>query len=460
MGRILSVTVAAAALAALTPAAAQPAPPAPPPAPRPAFAPTVDDPLLAPPPPAPRALGSWAEAWGLVAAAPPRGRATAEVARSRAAARAAAAARRPTVSASATLAIDLAHPTVAPGVPAGPDYTPTAPLGSAAITASWPLLDVAARRARASAAADLRGAEASQLDVERRTALVAADAVVAVLAATRAAALTRQGLQLALERAALGERTHELGAATELDAIRTRQDVAVARAAVIAGDEQLRVAREALAAALGLDGEVDVAPTLAADALLAQLAGQCRPLAAGEERADVVSARADVDAARARQAEVEATKLPALELTSTLSAYTTDPAPGRVPAWTLALVLRVPIWDGGRRAAAAAQRAAAVDDARAVTEAVRRAATLEIARARRGGAVATELLAAATEARDLAARVDAMTRRSFEMGRATSLELVQSAGVLRQAELTLAQREAARLAAEVEALLTEARCVP
>ena len=91
---------------------------------------------------------------------------------------------------------------------------------------------------------------------------------------------------------------------------------------------------------------------------------------------------------------------------------------------------------------------------------VRRAATLEIARARRGGAVATELLAAATEARDLAARVDAMTRRSFEMGRATSLELVQSAGVLRQAELTLAQREAARLAAEVEALLTEARCVP
>jgi outer membrane protein TolC len=84
----------------------------------------------------------------------------------------------------------------------------------------------------------------------------------------------------------------------------------VARAAVIAGDEQLRAAREALAAALGLDGEVDVAPTLAADALLAQLAGQCRPLAAGEERADVISARADVDAARARQAEVEAPSCP------------------------------------------------------------------------------------------------------------------------------------------------------
>jgi len=463
MGRLLSVSAAAAALAALTPAAAQPAPPGPTPTPpptRPVFAPTVDDPLLAPPPPAPRALASWAEATSLLAATPAQGRATAEVARSRAAARAAAAARRPIVTGTAGLAIDLVHPTVAPGVPPGPDYTPTAPLGTAAVAASWSVIDVAARRARATAAADLRGAEASQVDVARRTALVAADAVVAVLAATRAAELTRQGLRLALERAALGARTHELGAATELDAIRTRQDVAVARAAVIAGDEQLRVAREALAAALGHDGELDVAVALTADALLAQLAAQCRPLGTGEERADVVSARADVEAARARQAEVEATKLPVLDLASSASAYTTDPAPGRVPAWTLALVLRVPIWDGGRRAAAAAQRAAAVDDARAVTEAVRRAAALEIARARRGGAVATELLAAATEARDLAARVDAMTRRSFEIGRATSLELVQSAGVLRQAELTLALREAALVAAEVEAMLTEARCVP
>ena len=88
------------------------------------------------------------------------------------------------------------------------------------------------------------------------------------------------------------------------------------------------------------------------------------------------------------------------------------------------------------------------------------AGAIQIARARRGGAVAAELLAAATEARDLAARVDAMTRRSFEIGRATSLELVQSAGVLRQAELTLALREAALIADEVEAMLTEARCVP
>jgi hypothetical protein len=53
-----------------------------------------------------------------------------------------------------------------------------------------------------------------------------------------------------------------------------------------------------------------------------------------------------------------------------------------------------------------------------------------------------------------------MTRRSIEIGRATSLELVQSAAALRQAELTLSLREFERLAAQVDALLTEARCVP
>ncbi|MBK9037336.1 MAG: TolC family protein [Myxococcales bacterium] len=448
-------------LAVVATAAAQPAPP-PPPAPpsRPTFVAAVDDPLLAPPAAAAVEVGSWAEAQRRLRDGPEHARAAAELARTRAGLRAARAARMPTAQATASLALDLVHPGTAPGVAPSADYTPTAPLASAAITASVPLLDVAARRERTAAAADQRGAEASRLDVERRTAQRAARAVVAVLAATRATELTRAGLRLALERAALGQRTFQLGAATELDALRTAQDVAVARASVIAGDEQLRFAREALGLALAVDGEVGLAPALTGDALLGDLARQCRPLATGEERADVASARADVEVARARQAQVEATALPTVELATNLSAYTTDPAPGRIPAWSLALVLRVPIWDGGRRAASAAQRAAAVADAAAVTDGVRRAAALEIARARRGGAVATALVAAAVEARDLAARVDAMTRRSFEIGRATSLELVQSATVLRQAELTLALREFERLAAEVDALLTEARCVP
>jgi hypothetical protein len=465
MGRLLSVSaaVAAAALAALTPAAAQPAPPGPAPTPppaRPVFAPTVDDPLLAPPPPAPRALASWAEATSLLAATPAQGRATAEVARSRAAARAAAAARRPIVTGTAGLAIDLVHPTVAPGVPPGPDYTPTAPLGTAAVVASWSVIDVAARRARATAAADLRGAEASQVDVARRTALVAADAVVAVLAATRAAELTRQGLRLALERAALGARTHELGAATELDAIRTAPG---RRGRARRGDRRRRaapVAREAWPPASGEVGELDVAAALTADALLAQLAAQCRPLGTGEERADVVSA-ARRRRGRARppgrgrgdQAAGARSRVVGLGLH-----HRSGPGAGpgvdagagaagadlgrRTPRRR-----RRPARRRGRRRAGGdrgrAARGRPRDRARPPRRRRRRRAGRRRHRGPRSGA-----------------RVDAMTRRSFEIGRATSLELVQSAGVLAAGRAHLALREAALIAAEVEAMLTEARCVP
>lgn len=49
------------------------------------------------------------------------------------------------------------------------------------------------------------------------------------------------------------------------------------------------------------------------------------------------------------------------------------------------------------------------------------------AAARRGVEVAEGLVRAAAEARELAERTDALTRRSFEIGQASSLELVQTA---------------------------------
>jgi hypothetical protein len=93
-----------------------------------------------------------------------------------------------------------------------------------------------------------------------------------------------------------------------------------------------------------------------------------------------------------------------------------------------------------------------------VAEALRRSVRREVARSRRAERVARDLVTAAGEARQLAERLDSMTRRSFEIGRATSLELVQSATALRQAELALALREFEWVEARLDALLTEARC--
>lgn len=458
---VVCLTAGAMGIVLASRAAAQPVaqpPPAPPPS---RFAPEIDDAMLAPPPVAAMELVSWDEVWRLLAAGGTELlRADAAAARAAAARDRAGAALRPTARLGAATTIDVLHPDTAPGVPATGAHDPTSPLGTASLSARQALLDVGARRGRDAAAADHRAATLERVDAERRSIQRVARAMIAVAATERAAELNRVGLRQSLERAALGARTFELGAATELDVVRTRQDVALARAAVVAGDEELRRAREALGLALGVDADVSVGDALAGDALLTALAARCRPLR-GEPRADLAAAEEDVAAARARRAEARAGYLPTVDLVTTLAAYTTaDPAPAHVPSWTVALVLDLPLWEGGLRKAVIAERAAAESDAALVSADRRRLAGFEIARARRGSEVTGALVAAAIEARALAERVDTMTRRSFEIGRATSLELVQSAAALRQAELTLSLREFERLAADVDALLTEARCVP
>lgn len=458
-------TIASALLvAAVGSASAQPARPVPAPAPPPSplpepkpFTAAIDDPMLAAPAPATRALASWTEARGVFAAgATELRRAELGLARAEAVSRQARSSLYPRAAAQAEAAFDLLHPKVAPGVP----LDATSPVVTVAATITQPLVDVPARHARAAAAADRRAAGLDREDSERRVAQRVARAIIAVASAERVAELNRVGLRQALERAALSRRTRELGAATELDQIRVEQDVAVARSALIAGDEQVRVAREALGYALGLDVDVGVGAELAGDGLVVAIAGSCRPLA-GAARADVEAARAAVESARARVEQTRAGYLPTLDLSSSVFAYTSsDPAPAQVPRWTVAATLSIPIWEGGLRKGLVDERRAQAADAAAVAADVERAARLEIAQAGRGEAVSGELVAAATEAATLAARVDAMTRRSFEIGRATSLELVQSAAALRQAEVTLALREYDRRTAQVDHLLSEARCVP
>ncbi|MBP9204970.1 MAG: TolC family protein [Kofleriaceae bacterium] len=426
----------------------------------------AEDPLLAPPPPAPRLVSSWSEVRGLLAHATSTRRVIARRDRARAEQGLARAGLHPRASATAGLTGDLLHPDRAPGVAPVSDVEPTAPLLTVALGASWPLLDGAARRRRAAADASARGADLDVVDTERALVAGAARALLAVRAAIRASDLHRLGLRQAQERAALVARTFQLGAATELDVVRTAQDVALARSAVIAGDEVLRAAREDLGLVLAIGGEVGLAGTLAgpeheagAD-LLAQITDHCRPLAAGELRADRARARAEVAAAQAEHAAARAQAWPTLELASGVSAYSARPAPGHVPAWTLGLVVRVPLWEGGARAAAIELRAAGVAEAEAARDELDRVASVDAQRARRGDAVARALVASARDARGYAQRVDGMIRRAFEIGRATSLELVQSASALRQAELALAGREVDQEAAAIEARLAEARCAP
>ncbi|WP_224249447.1 TolC family protein [Hyalangium gracile] len=448
-----------------TAALAQPAAPLPPPTP---FQPKVEDPMLAPVPPASRQVASWEEALALL-----RERSTdldsaqAGVERAEGRWRQALAALLPNARLSGGVAVDVLHPdnpvlASSGGVlnlpPSENGRTPTAPLGSGTVALTQSLVDVSAWRGLSSAEASQRSAEASLQDVQRRLTLGLARTLVAVVSAERAAELNRLGLRQALERAALVQRTVELGAATQLDLARTRQDVEVARQSLISGDEQLRRAREALGLALGLDQGVGVTQGFQLQGLVVQTQESCAPLKAVNERPDLVAASSQLESARDSRRQATAGYLPTLALTSNALAFTTEPGPGRVLTWNIAAVLSVPIWEGGLRGGLVRERAGIERQAAATLERTRRDVELEVARTRRGVEVAEALVKTAAEGRSLAEQTDQLTRRSFEIGRSGSLELVQSAAALRQAELALALREFELVQARLDAFLTEARC--
>ncbi|MCP3140366.1 TolC family protein [Pyxidicoccus xibeiensis] len=426
------------------------------------FQPKVEDAMLTPVPPAPRLVKDWNEALGLV-----RERSTdlrsaeAGVQRASGRWRQALGALLPNARVQAGVAHDLLNPDVPAGVSpgaAGDGRTPTTPAGTVTATLTQSVVDVSAWRGLSSARAAEAGAVASLQDVRRRLTLGVAQVLVATVAAERAAEINRVGLRQALERAALTQRSFELGAGNQLDVVRVEQDVAVARGALIAGDEQLRQTREALGFTLGFGQPVGVDPSFNLQGLVDQTRNDCAPLESLDARPDLVASRAQVESAKDSRRQASAGYLPTLGVSSTLYGLTTDPGFGRFATWNVSAVLSVPIWEGGSRSGLVRERAGVEEQASAALESARRDVELEVAQARRGVQVAEALVKTATESRDLAERTDRLTRRAFEVGRGSSLELVQSAAALRQAQLTLVLREFELVQARLDAFLTEARC--
>lgn len=431
----------------------------------------VDDPQLVPVPPAPISLTSWAEARRRLDEGSLELRAAeASVAQAHGRWRQSLSSLLPQASLTLGVGFDVLNP--ASPVPAGGinlgsalfsgggAAAPTVPLGSAGATLRQSVVDLSAWSALDAADSATRAAEASADDVRRRQTRTLARAVATAAFSERIAEIGRAGLSQALERAALTERLEALGAASQLDVVRVQQDIAVARTALTTVDEALRIAREALGAALGLAEPVSVSPALALDGLVADAAAPCQGLdrARVEERADVASARARRDAAEAARRAAAVGYLPTLDFASSLGAYTSDPGPGRFASWTLAAVIAVPLWEGGLREGLVAERGGAVLGAEAALASARRDALLEHGRAASAERAAAALFGSARDAHALAQELDRLTRRAFELGRADSLDLVQSGVVLRQAQLELALREADWLRARLDAFFTLARC--
>ncbi len=445
-------------LLATTPALPEPSPASPASAPEPSL-----ELMVAPPPPV--VLATWDEALGRL-----RGRsvelllALGQLELAQAQARLALSPLLPSVSGSATLQERLGGSTLllegGGQVPVDEDPDeprPTSPLVTLRATATQSVLDVPAWYRLAAARARARAAEASAQDTWRLALRELSRSLVALVAAERAVEINRAAYALAQERHRLAQESEQLGVGRKLDTLRTTRDLEITRAELLSSVESLRRAREGLGLALGAGGAVGLAPSFHMEGLRDSLAALCKPLW-GAPRSDLLAARAQVQAAESTVGGARTEYAPTLGVQSSLTAITVTPGTARVNTWNIAAVLGLTFWDGGVREATVRAERANLTLAEQRLESVLRALELELAQARRGVALAEALRQAAHRSRAAAALTDSLTQEAFREGVGTSLELVQSAVELREAERTLALRELDLVQARVEALMVEATC--
>jgi len=336
--------------------------------------------------------------------------------------------------------------------------TPFPDFVTGSLVASQPLLALRAWHAIGTAEHNETAARLSLEDAKRQIALNVANAIVGVVTAERIAELNRVGLRNALTREELAVRRSALGSGTGIDVIRARQDVATARATLVAGDESLRQAREALGLALGIPEQVGVPPDVDLNGLEASARATCKTAPSLDERPDIAALRERAVVAHRMVNDAKYQFAPTIDLRSTVGTTTVDTGAAPNTTWNLQAVLTVPLWDGGIRYGNLRDTKAQEAIAGEKLEAARRQAGIQITQALRGVSVADERRQVATQTRDLAAENDRLTRISYVEGRGTSLELVSAAQALREAEIQLALREFDLVKARVLAVLAQASC--
>jgi outer membrane protein TolC len=430
--------------------------------------PDVKDPMLLPVPRAKLEIATWEDALGYVKSRSSDLRiAMQEVSRAEGQQRVALAGALPLITANGTytrnlLFADTTTPTgINPATGAVTTTTTTLPaqkdLATGSIVLVQPVLALRAWHAIGTASVVTDASKLTLDDTKRLIALGVANAIVGVVTAERVAELNRVGLLNALQRLELTTRKQALGGATGLDVLRARTDVEVARATLVNGDETVRQARESLGLALGVPQQIGVPPTVDISGLEMAARTACKPVQNVDERPDVAAAHTNVDIARRGVNDVKYQFAPTVNLQSALGQTT---IPGATPAttWNVQAVLSIPLFEGGARYGNLRVNQALEAEAIERLDAQRRKAVIEIEQARRGVTVAEDARRVAASTRDLAAETDRLTRLAYQEGRGTSLELIDAARALRQAEIDLALRDFDLVKARVLAVLALASC--
>jgi outer membrane protein TolC len=313
------------------------------------------------------------------------------------------------------------------------------------VPTSW--FDVA--QARGAERAASAGAEATRLQL--RAGFV--QAAYAALATEEVVVAAERALTDAAELTRSAERRVKAGTSAPLDALKARTEEVSRRSDLVRARADVDRGRLSLGVLLGREGPVrvtvpevgstPVALEGAPDEVLGREAVARRPELAAQ-RAQVEAAEAAVRSSWMRFAP---------QLSATGAAYVSDIAypTGKYDGWRATLDLTWQLWDGGFAVGKHRQTEAQAAEARAAAEAERLAVLEEVHDASRDLGVAREQVELAGQRRGLAAETAASSRRSFDAGVASSLDVIDANDRLFTADVNLAAARA-RVAGAIVAL--------
>jgi multidrug efflux system outer membrane protein len=466
-----AIAYAAALIATLAslprPAGAQSALPPPPPVQTgQILTPEVSDPLLTPPPEAPRKIGSWDDALALIRTQSPDYITGYEsVLRAEAQKRIVLAAVLPVLTGqgSYTHQFYTAAFTIAGLTPAGATVpfslvSPPPNLWTVDASLNWAIVDPRGIYQVGTASKNIDVAKLSFSDQRREIALSIVHSMLATLAAERVAEVNRVGLRSSLQRLALTQARLKYGQGTALDVDRGLRDAESARRLIIAGDESLLEAREALGAALGSPVAISPPGGLDMDQFEGAVTRTCRENEDIDRRPDVAAARGQVEIAERRVHEAELLFSPSLSVNSQF-ADSNVAVLGPTKTWDVQGILSVPLYDGGARYGALRDARAAAEQARQNLIATRLNAIVGAAQAERLVGVRQAARDVSKRQVELDQRIDDRTRDGYANGLGNSLDLVTSAEDLRQAQIDLALLEYQVAEARADAVLINAECL-
>jgi outer membrane protein TolC len=453
------------------PAAAQPAPPPPPPGADPLEPklPEVDDPMLEEVEPAKNALGSWQQALRLARAqATNLNIAAAQMELARAQSRQALARALPTLTATGRVTRHLltGTGTIFDTTKSPPEIRPGSTIPDPLTTYGAGLqlrVPVFAPQAWYDRGTAQDAIYTARLDYENTQRLVlgtVAESIVSAITAERLAEISRVSLRSALSTLELNRRRAQLGAASAVDVLRAEQEVAFARAQVVAANDGVRRSREALGLALGTSDPWAVQPSIRLDSLAADARAVCQPVQNVEERPDVRAARARVELAERNVESIDRQFLPTVDFVSNLDYVSVErqSANGKHVTWTIGGLLTWQLYDGGLRYGTREVNQAQERIAREQLSAARRQAKIEVQQADRSVQVARSNLAVSMQSREIARQSARLSRIAFVQGQGNSFDLVDAARRLREAELDVAVKEFELVRAQIAALLARAAC--